>query len=232
MQSNKYRIWFMSWKGENFLEVKAKDEKKARELAEKKLNRVFALKKCFRLMESYIIDDKIDSIEKYLIKKNEIIKRYIDVDLIPKNQIEDIELTYEQYLEFQPEHRTTRWSCPYCIVNRNCFTCPMWKAGNDCFDDGSTWQAVNETIDYLSDRQAIAMGRELYKLGKRFVREYGERMGWLKSYKIKFKVEEKYKAFMIVRARKWTEAESEMFSIWKKKLRGLNCKIINAKEMK
>lgn len=95
------------------------------------------------------------SVSKFLKRKNEILKEYTGLTLIPENQIKDIEP-----MKLSASLNTS--CCPYCQVylieydDIACENCPMGKAGNECSSMNSTWFKVS---DKLVDKHHLAVSR-------------------------------------------------------------------------
>ena len=79
--------------------------------------------------------EKIDSVKKFLLKKNEILREYLetDIDLTPTSQIVEVPLTEKL------DASSSYGMCPYCVLfrgnsNDSCGECPMHLAGNSCLE--------------------------------------------------------------------------------------------------
>ena len=95
--------------------------------------------------------EKIDSVKKFLLKKNEILREFLetDVDLVPPSQIVEIPLTKK--LDTSSSYNM----CPYCVFFRgnsdddSCSECPMYIAGNSCIAvprGNSTFRKISSLI--------------------------------------------------------------------------------------
>ncbi len=92
--------------------------------------------------------------KRFLIAKNELIKKYTGMDLVPEDQIIDDEKYDNLKLNIK---ESDSYICTYCLVHftkyvkfglfigepeNKCTECPMYIAENDCENTLSTYQNI------------------------------------------------------------------------------------------
>ena len=79
----------------------------------------------------------------YIKEKNKIIEKYTGITLVPEDQIEEVD---QGPLSMASDMN----ACPYCLLwfgtPNHCNGCPMFKAGNCCSDDDSTYHQVTDAL--------------------------------------------------------------------------------------
>ena len=96
----------------------------------------------------------------FMKKKNKIIKKITGITLIPKEMLVEVAP--------KPLWHTSTGSCPYCVDDGGCNTCPMVKHDNACDEISSTWQKVFKAMDCK-----VAENPEIIKLVKKFNKSHG-----------------------------------------------------------
>ena len=103
--------------------------------------------------------------EEYFKAKNIIIKDAIGIELLPdsvivemkptKEMVDDLHAYINEVIEEGTETSLLRgWNCLYCAEYNNsypneidCAGCPLDKAGDNCFKDGSTYRKCVDIIE-------------------------------------------------------------------------------------
>ena len=125
--------------------------------------------------------------EEYTRRKVEIVKRYTGETLVPDDQITDIPVTehmidaMKSYIVAQNKgHAMSTLDgdiCVYCSKYYNvdlntCNGCPMFEAGNDCGDNGSSYDICTDALEAIDEsgliKELIELTQEFIKANKHF----------------------------------------------------------------
>ena len=112
------------------------------------------------------------TVREYTERKNELIKKYTEMVLVPEDQIVDMELPEDKMLSMDNDGN----ACPYCLVfsdsDNGCPGCPMSEAGNCCSNNGSTYANILKyTEDVAIVNEGMPWYEELYSLVIQFNKE-------------------------------------------------------------
>ncbi len=82
----------------------------------------------------------------FIRKKNKIIKKYTGIDLVPEDQIKDVDFNSKMNMAYDSS------CCPYCAFG--CKVCPMVLGNNRCGLEDSTYTKVTLNYYRISDPNA------------------------------------------------------------------------------
>ena len=107
------------------------------------------------------------TVETYIRRKNEIVKKATGVALVPEEQVEDIP-DFTKKLSMVNDMS----ACPYCIEYSpywgNCTICPMVKSGNKCMDYNSTY------VEATRDTDGIVRNPNIRPKLKQLIKEFND----------------------------------------------------------
>ncbi len=114
------------------------------------------------------------TVREYIERKNELIKKYTGMILVPEDQIIDMELPKDETLSINDD----RSACPYCFFYfdyYDCSECPMSKAGNCCLNKGSTYQNITRDVERnIKPRSITDKGASWYEELCELIEQFNE----------------------------------------------------------